>query len=191
MRNFLIVIWVLVVSLSGCMNAAVTGAQAVYDRHNLKKSINDHYVSLRANQAIYVKSTRFNDTHVSVSCFNGVVLLTGQVPDPLQREAIEHIVRQIADNYAGDFYNRITVSSPSSALTRLSDSWITAKITAQLIASEEVDPSQVKVVTENGTVYLMGTVERSQGRAAIDIARSTEGVQEVVKMFSWIHISKS
>ena len=176
------------------MNAAVTGAQTVYNRHSLKRTLNDHAVSLRAGQAIYLKSNRFEDTHVSVACYNGVILLTGQAPQAAQRNEIEHIVRQIAsESYSGplSLHNRIEISTPSSSLTRLSDSWITAKITAQLVASEDVDPGIIKVITENGTVYLMGVVPPEQGKAAIDIARNTEGVQQVIKLFSWIHISQS
>jgi len=177
--------------LTGCMNAAVTGAQAVYNRHSLKTTLNDHYTNLRATQAIYLKSNQFDDTHVSVVCFNGVILLTGQVPSAAERFAIERAVRNVAQDNPVELHNQIAISSPSSALTRMSDSWITTKITAQLIASDDVDPSQIKVVTENGTVFLMGIVPHDQGDAAIEIARSTEGVQEVVKMFSWVHISKS
>lgn len=180
--------------LGGCMDAAVTGAQTVYNRHSLKKTLNDHEISLRAGQAIYVASKAFQDTHVSVSCFNGTILLTGQVTTASQRTRIEMIVQRIAaENYPAPttLYNRIEVAPPASSLTRLSDSWITTKIITQLVASEEVDPSQIKVITENGTVYLMGTVPPDQGKAAIDIARTTDGVQEVVKVFKWVRISRT
>lgn len=176
--------------LSGCMNAAVTGAQAVYGRHSLKKTVNDHYTSLRAGQAIYLDTNRFRDTHVTVTTFNGVILLTGQAPSAFQRQAIERIVRKTAGTRITEFHNQITLASPSSPLTRMSDSWITARVVGGMVASEEVDPSHIKVLTENGTVYMMGTVLPPEGQAAITIARRTPGVQQVVRLFSWIHVSK-
>jgi len=59
-----------------------------------------------------------------------------------------------------------------------------------LIATNEIDPSQIKVITENGIVYLVGIVPPEQAEIAIDLARTTDGVQSVVKVFSYVHISK-
>lgn len=176
--------------LSGCMNVATTGAQAVYNHRSIQNTLDDHYISMRSERAIYLDTNEFADTHVSVTAFNGTVLLTGETPTADQRQQIEDIVRKIADN-PPEFYNRITIASPTSAITRTSDSWITAKIKAQFVAANEVDPSQIKVVTENGTVFLIGIVTHQMGDVAIDIARKTDGVQKVITVFQWIHISKT
>ncbi len=90
-----------------------------------------------------------------------------------------------------DTYEHLSISAPSSALTRASDSWITTKIKAKLIAMNEIDPGAIKVVTENGTVYLMGIVTPDQADIAFDLAESTEGVQEVIKHFYYMYITKA
>src|SRR5688572_2964653 len=154
----------LAIFLQGCMNAAVTSAQVVYDRHNLQKSLNDHYITMVAYKKIYNQTNRFKDTNVAFATFNGVLIMTGQVPTQQQRIEIEKIVRQIPDT--DRVYNLTTLSQASSTLTEVSDSWITAKIKAKLIAMNDVDPSQIKVVTENGTVYLMGIVPPDQADTA-------------------------
>ncbi|MDX1901463.1 MAG: BON domain-containing protein [Gammaproteobacteria bacterium] len=176
--------------LNGCMSVATTSAQAVYNRRNLQNTLDDNYISMRSERAIYLDTKAFEDTHVAVSAFNGTVLLTGQTPTTEQRQQIEAIVRKIADN-PPEFYNQITISSPTSAITRTSDAWITTKIKTQFIAANEIDPSQIKVVTENGTVFLIGVVTHQMGDVAIDIARKTDGVQKVITVFQWIHISKT
>ncbi|HSW94195.1 MAG TPA: BON domain-containing protein [Gammaproteobacteria bacterium] len=175
--------------LQGCMNAAFTGAQAVYGRHGIQSTLSDQTISMKAERAIYLDTSRFENTNVSVSCFNGVVLISGQVENNNQRQEIEAIVKKIPG--VKEIHNATTLSSPSSALTRVSDTWITTKVKAKLIAMNDIDPSQIKVITENGMVYLMGIVPPEQAGIAVDLARTTEGVQGVVKVFSYIHISKA
>lgn len=189
-RLSVLIVVVLVSSmLSSCMNAAMTGAQVVYDRHNLQKTLNDHYITMRAYRSIYADTKQFKDTNVSVSTFNNVVLLAGQVPKPNMRNQIETIVKKIPDIH--EIHNLITVSNPVSTLTQISDTWITTKIKAQLIAANEIDPSKIKVITENGTVYLIGIIPPEQAQQAVQIARTTSGVQNVIKVFSYLHISKT
>lgn len=177
--------------LSSCMSATsatMTGAEAVYNRNALKKTLNDHYITMKATRAIYIDTDKYKDTHVSVSTFNNVVLLAGEVNTPNQKTAIENIVKKIKG--IDELHNLITTSHSSSALTRVSDSWITAKIRAKLIAMNDIDPSKIKVVTENGTVFLMGIIPHAEADIIIDIARTTDGVQSVVKIFSYLQVTK-
>lgn len=176
--------------IEGCAaNAAITGAQAVYNRHSIKNNLNDHYIALKAERDIYLDSNRFKNTNVTVASFNGVVLIAGQVPHPEQRKEVAQIVKKIPG--INELHNLLSVSTPTSALTRVSDTWITAKIKSKLIATNEIDPDTIKVVTENGTVYLMGIIPHEQADIAIDLARTTDGVQSVVKIFSYLYISKT
>lgn len=178
--------------LSSCAytTAVSSGASAVYDRHNIQKGVNDQLTSIRTYGAIYVDHKEdYKDTHVSVATFNNVVLLVGQVANPNQKEEIVKLAKEHSDT--NEIYNFITVEKPTSPLIRMSDSWITSKIKTQLIAINEVDPTQVKVVTENGTVYLMGILPSNQANIAVDVARTTAGVQKVVKIFSYLHVTKT
>lgn len=166
---------------------AVSGAQAIYDRDNIQKKLDDHYTSLQAYRAIS-QTKEFEDSHVSVAAFNDSVVITGQVPDADQKNEITRIVKNVANDR--QVYNFTEVASPCSALTRASDTWITSKIKAKLIATNGIDPSKIKVITENGTVFLMGIVPREDANTAVDIAQTTSGVQSVVKIFSYLEISK-
>jgi osmotically-inducible protein OsmY len=174
--------------LQGCLNVATSGAQAVYNRHSIEKNINDQYTTMQAYKALYMKTDKFKNANISIATYNGEILLAGQTPEAWQKDKAEKIVRQATD--ARDIYNLIAIQSPSSTLTRISDAWITSKVKAKLIASEDVDASQIKVVTENGTVYLMGILPPEQASAAVDLASNTEGVLSVVKLFSYMKITK-
>ncbi len=175
-------------SLQGCLNMATTGAQAVYNRHSIQKNVTDQYITMQAYQALYFKTDQFKNANVAISTYNNEVLLAGQVPFSWQKTEAERIVKQIAD--VNTVYNLISIESPSSTLTRVSDAWITTKIKTKLLASDDIDVTQIKVVTENGTVYLMGILRPEEADAAVDVARYTEGVQSVVKIFSYMNISK-
>lgn len=174
--------------LNGCMDVATTGAQAIYNHQSLKKNFDDQYENFKAYQALYVKTDEFKNANISVSTYNGKLLLAGQVPESWQRRKALKIIKEVSD--VKEVYNLITVSSPSSALTRISDSWITTKIKAKLLASTELDATKIKVVTENGTVYLMGIIPVDEAKLATDLASNTDGVQRVVRVFSYLKITK-
>ncbi len=174
--------------LSSCTNVAMSGASAVYNRNSLQSSFTDPYTGMQVDHALFWGSNRFKESNISIDTFNGEVLLTGQIPTAsLQKEATE-----LASKVRGvdHVYNMTKRTNPISALTHASDTWITAKIKSQLIANNDIDPTKIKVVTEDGTVFLMGLVLPEQATIAIDIARSTDGVENVVTLFSYIRISK-
>ena len=56
----------------------------------------------------------------------------------------------------------------------------------RFVKSPAFKADQIKVVTENGVVYLMGLVTRAEADAASDIASTTAGVQKVVRVFEYI-----
>ena len=175
--------------VSGCATAAISGAQAVYTRQSIKESMNDHYATLAAYRKIYLDTDKFKNTNVSVVTFNNTVLLAGQVENDTQKNEIEELVRKSSG--LEKIHNLITIAAPTTSLVRMSDTWITAKIKAKLVANNDLDPSKIKVFTENGTVYLMGIVPPDQANIAIDIARTTAGVEDVVKVFEYIRITQA
>jgi osmotically-inducible protein OsmY len=187
MRIPLIIMFFLL--LQGCVNVATTGAQAVYNRHSIEKNLSDQVTTMRVHEALTYKTHAFRNANISIATLNGEVLLAGQAPESWQRDKAGEIANQIPN--VKKVYNLITVASPSSAMTRVSDTWLTTKVKTKLIASNDVDATQIKVVTENGTVYLMGILKPEDAQAAVDIARETDGVQSVVKIFSYISISKT
>jgi len=177
-------------TLSSCMygSAAVTGAQVVYDRHNLSRKIDNNYTTLKAYRAIYLYREDFQNTHVSISIDDDAVLLTGQTPYLHQKTEIENMIKVLVNNR--EIYNYVEIASPVSFLTKTSDAWITTKIKTEFIASNQIDPTKIKVITENGTVFLRGIVPKEQAEIAIEVAKSTSGVQKIVPLFSYLVIER-
>lgn len=124
------------------------------------------------------------ESHLGVTSFNGVVLLTGQVRAPELRQRAEEVVRELRN--VRRVYNEIEVAGPTSLLTRSGDTWVTSKVKTKLLASDAAPGRDIKVVTENGVVYLLGLVSRDDADAAAEIARNTGGVRKVVRMFEYV-----
>ena len=185
--------WILLIAMSlllqACVNAAVTGAGAVYDRHNLSKKFNDNYITMKAYRTIYLDTDEFKDTDVKIETFNNSILLTGQASTKELKDRLVSKINEIPN--VEKVYNFINTSPDQSALTKASDAWITSKITANLITSNDIDPSLIKVTTSRGTVFLMGIVPPEAAEIAVDIATNTNGVQNVVKIFKYIRISST
>ena len=123
-------------------------------------------------------------THVNVTVFNGVVLLTGEVP---LEDQIARII-DIAKSYGNSrqVINRIELAGKSNFNSRANDALLTAQVRATLLDSEYLDGHKIKVVTERANVYLMGIVNRKEADLAVDIARSISGVVRVVKVFEYL-----
>ncbi len=175
--------------LSGCVSVATSGASALYNNQSIQKSTHDQYITMRAYQALDIDSDQFKNANINVATFNKVVLLSGQVPESWQKTEAEKIIRKKVG--ADQVYNLITVAPPATQWTRLQDAWITTKIKTKLLIARDLDATQVKVVTENGTVFLMGILKPTEADVAVNAASSTLGVEAVVKIFSYIKISKT
>lgn len=180
------VIFILLISiLSGCVAAVVAGAAGlvVYDKRSVLKIESDARIFYQINKAI-VSDPRFRDSHVVVSSFNEVVLITGQVSDLS--------LKFIAESIAGKapkvqrVYNEITVETVTPISQRSKDSWITSQVRAQMLAKKGLESGSIRVVTENGVVYMMGIVSKEQAALAVDVARKINGVKKVVKIFRYI-----
>jgi osmotically-inducible protein OsmY len=173
-------------SLQGCVAVvaagAVGGAVATADRRTLGAQTEDKAIALKAE-------TRMGEIvgdagHVNVNSYNRKVLLTGEVKDEAMKRAVENEVRGIS-NVEG-VMNELEIAGPSSYTSRSSDTVITGKVKLSLADKKTVSATSFKVVTERGTVYLMGLVTQREGNIAADVAQGVSGVMRVVKMFEYI-----
>jgi osmotically-inducible protein OsmY len=176
----------LLASLQGCVAVvaagAVSGAVATADRRTLGAQTEDKAIAVKAE-------TRMGNIvgdagHVNINSYNRKVLLTGEVKDEAMKRAVENEVRSIS-NVEG-VMNELEIAGPSSYTSRSSDTLITSKVKLSLADKKTVSATSFKVVTERGTVYLMGLVTQREGNIAADVAQGVSGVMRVVKMFEYI-----
>jgi osmotically-inducible protein OsmY len=173
--------------LQGCLPLVAGGAGAtalaLNDRRTVGAQTEDKEIDLRGESRV---NDRFGDrVHINVTSFNRNVLLTGEASDAAAKAQIEIIVREMP-NVRG-VVNEIQVAGVSSYTSRGNDSYLTSKVKARFVDNGgDFSVNQVKVVTEGSVVYLLGLVTRKEAEAAVEIARTTGGVQKVVRVFEYV-----
>lgn len=187
MKKLIIIISALL-SLQGCVfvagaAAGAAGVAVVYDHRKLANILKDQEITKRISDKIMGVPALHENNHIEVTCFNQVVLLTGETTTPAERQLADDFAHSVPD--VTKVYNEISIKGPTSSLTRASDSWITTKIKTQMLATKDLKSGTIKVLTENGTVYLLGIVTQDQAEMSVDIARQVAGVQKVVKIFRY------
>jgi len=173
-------------ALSACvpviMGGAVMGTLVATDRRTSGAQLEDESIELRAVNRI--QSSLGERVHVNVTSYNRRVLLTGEVPTAQDKQQAEQIVSRV-DN-AQSVVNELAILGNSSLSQRSSDALITGKVKAGMVDAKDLFANAFKVVTERSVTYLMGRVTQREADRATDIARSTSGVQKVVRVFEII-----
>jgi len=127
---------------------------------------------------------RFGErVNASVVSFNRLVLLVGAVPNAETRAEVQKVVAA-AEGVRG-VTNEIEIAGVPSQNARASDAEIAAKVNARFRAAGKFNPVHVRVVIQTGVVYLMGIVIEKEAEDAIELARTTDGVRKVVKIFEY------
>lgn len=183
----LFIIECLFLVLSGCGPAFVAGTTggflAVHDRRTLGTLIDDTTLELKALQAISKDKILHRKSHITAISYNNVILLVGQTPTQAYKVKAENLVKRLSR--VRYIYNEITISKPTGSKQRTLDTWITTQVKARM-ATHQLDPTRVKITTENNVVYLMGLVNRWEAANATRIAQEVRGVKKVMKIFEYI-----
>ena len=169
--------------LQGCVPAVIAGGAAAgvmsaYDRRSTGVQADDETTEWKAAQRVPEKFQALS--HLNFTSYNHRVLITGEVPNEEAKEIIGEQTRQLEG--VKEVFNEVNIASPSSFGNRSNDSYITSKLKARLVDSNQLSANHIKVVTENGVAYLMGIVNDREAKVAVAIARTTDGVRRVVNI---------
>lgn len=174
--------------LNGCTTAvvggAVVGTSVALDKRTTGNYVEDQNIKTKFAYLYYQDEQLSDQTHVNVTSYNRQLLITGEAPTEQQKIKLSNIANQIKN--VRRHFNEVIIGEPSSMGTRTNDTYLTSKIKTSVFTNmSELDGAQVKVVTENGSVFLMGLVTRKQGDQITEIARKTNGVKRVIKLFEY------
>ncbi|WP_028696605.1 BON domain-containing protein [Pseudomonas cremoricolorata] len=179
----------LCLGLSGCSSIVSSSRNSPIDddrgTRTIGSKIDDSLIETKASVNISKASPDLDKgSHIVVSSYNGVVLLAGQTPRAELKSLAEQTASQV--QRVKRVHNELQVMQPSSILARNNDAWLTTKIKTQMLADVNVPSSRIKVITENGIVYLLGLVTNGEAAAATNVVQSVSGVQKIVKLFEYI-----
>lgn len=180
------------IALSFCLEAcipaalvvgATAGGAIIYDQRNVSTMLDDKDIAYRAQTKLNQDAELQKSTHLSLATFNHNVLLVGQAPTSTLKSRAEDIVRSVPK--VNRVFNEITLENPSSMIASTNDTWLTTKVKSVLLAEKGLNSTQIKIVTENGVVYMMGLLTRDQADLATNCVQKVDGVQKIVKLFEY------
>jgi osmotically-inducible protein OsmY len=173
-------------ALSACapliIGGAAVGAMSMFDRRTSGAQVEDEGIELRG--ASRLREAMGDKSHFNITSYNRQVLLTGEVPNEQAKQTAEQVVAKV-DNVKG-VVNELAVMLNTSLAQRSNDTFITGKVKATLVDDKNLYVGAFKVVTERGTVYLMGRVTQREADEATRLTRNISGVQKVVRIFEII-----
>ena len=173
--------------LQGCVPLLVgagvgTGVMVAEDRRTGATTLEDQTIEIKASNRI---KEQFGDQiRISVTSYNRFLLLVGQVPSEQIKGEVEALVLEVPN--VRNVQNELAISGSSSLMSRSNDGLLTSRVKARLVQNDKVSANHIKVLTESGTVYLMGLVTRAEAEAAAAVSATTGGVQRVVKVFEYL-----
>jgi len=186
--TIVIILFVSIPLLTGCVSAVVAGAAVSADMASDRRSsgtyIDDQSIEIQISDNIRSDETLRNSASISVVSYNRVVLLVGQAPSRELKDRASTIARKL--NQVKSVHNEIRISTPSSMLSTTNDTWLTTKAKSLMLAEKDFSSNHIKVYSENGEIFLMGLVTKAEADKAIAIVRNIDGVERVVQLFEYI-----
>ena len=181
-RTFLPVIFISLLSLQGCaavaVGAAAVGISSATDPRTIGTQVDDQTIELKANAKLG-NDEQLEDARVVAISYDTNVLLVGQVPSEALKRRAEETIKDT--NGINKIFNQLRIGSKASAAVRAGDSWITSKIKLKFANNKSIDATNIKVVTENAEVFLLGHVSLIEADTAVEVARNVDGVERVIK----------
>lgn len=174
--------------LQGCVAAVIGGgavaAKVATDPRTTGTQIDDETLEFKVENAVEKDAQIKAEGRVNAVSYNGRVLLIGQVPNSDVKDTATALAKGVKG--VNEVYNELTVSPKISFAQISKDSWLTTQVKSKMFVDGRVKATDVKVISENGEVFLLGNVTQSQANAATDIASKISGVKKVIKVFKYL-----
>lgn len=174
-------------TLTGCvgvmLGGAAGGASVVNDPRTTGSQVEDQSIEIKAGNLIRGDAELNQQSHINVTSYNQVVLVTGETPTEDMRNRLIEMVKGIEK--VRTVHNEVTIGAPSPVTSRSKDSWLTTNVKGRIVGAKELSAIKIKVVTEAANVYLLGMVTQAEGNLAAQLASQIPGVLRVVKLFEY------
>jgi len=193
MKKFVLLFLILnCLLITGCSTVAtppeeMSEQSLLKDRRTRELIVIDKEIETEAYSELNSDDDLLNQCHITITAYNGAVLVTGEAPSEELRKKIISIV-QVVPNIKL-LHDNLIIAPPSDSSSRVNDQFITEAVKKglnQIRSIPDFDPAMVKVITENGTVYLMGLVHRNEGTVVINVTKLQPGIKQIVTVFEYI-----
>ena len=175
------------ITLQGCAGIVIAGGATAgamaNDRRTSGAYVDDETIEWKIIDVLYQDEQIDAQTHLNATSYNGIVLLTGEIPNQEMRVKVNEKIRGVQG--VRQLHDETSIAAPSSMMSRSGDTWITSKVKTAMVTDDTDMGARTKVVTDKGVVYLMGIVSPQEADKLTELARRVGGVQKVVKVFEY------
>ncbi len=176
--------------LSACLPTAfvacaTAGGMVTGDRRSISTMMVDKKINCQALIQLNSEPRLKKTSHITTTTFNRVILLVGETRTEALRHRAYELVKAVPD--IRRINNAVIIADPLDSKERTMDTWTTTKVKSIMLAEKGLNSTQIKVVTEDSVVYLLGLVTHPQAELATDVARQVSGVRKVVTLFEYIN----
>lgn len=186
--RILLLLAMLLPVIQGCATAVVAGASAgaviTNDKRSFGSIIDDENIEIKMRRFVDQQKVLRETAHLSFTSVNGVLLISGEIGNEQDRNLILNQARQTSG--VKRTVNQMEIAPVASVSSRTHDAWITSVVKTRLASDKRVDSTRIKVVTESGSVFLMGLVSQQEGADAAEAARVVNGAKRIVKLFEYL-----
>jgi osmotically-inducible protein OsmY len=169
-------------ALEGCVVAVVGGAAGggyvLGQERGAGATLTDAAIKTEIN-ARWLDTNRAIASYVDLNVFDGRVLLTGEVPDPLLRD--QAVAEAWKTDGVKEVINEIQLGDSADVGSTATDNWIQTRLRTELTFDGNVNSLNYTIETVNGVVYILGSA-RSQDELdrVLNHARNLADVRRVV-----------
>ena len=175
------------ITSQGCAGIVIAGGATAgamaNDRRTSGAYVDDETIEWKIIDVLYKDEQIEKQTHLNATSYNGIVLLTGEIPNDEMRVKINEKINGVEG--VRQLHDETSIAAPSSMMSRSGDTWITSKVKTAMLTNDTDMGVRTKVVTDKGVVYLMGIVSPQEADKLTEVARRVAGVQKVVKVFEY------
>ena len=168
-----------VLCLSGCVTSNT-------DNRTMGTIVDDNMLEVMVAKEIRRSDDAYKGAHLVVAAYDGLILIVGQVPSDALKKQATTVAEGMYKVEPGNVHNHLTIGGPTTLLARTNDGYLTTRAKTSLVLDEGLRGLRIKVLTENGVVFLLGSVTRAQADRAVEVISKTYGVQKIVKVFAYI-----
>jgi osmotically-inducible protein OsmY len=189
LKKLLLLATVLLITSCTAILVETTGEQGISEdpaERTAGARVEDQSIETKVIVNMKSQEPEFRKANFNVISHNGVVLLVGQVASNEMKNKASEIASQ-ASTKIRRIHNELEVAGKTSLIARSNDTWIATKVRTLMLTNSGVPSGQVRVIAENGAIYLMGLIDQGNGDNAARLARNVSGVTRVVKVFEYIN----
>lgn len=155
-----------------------------YGERSAGAEVEDRDIETKIAHNLPRTDARLGDARIMVDAYNGVVLLTGQVPSQELKDLATNVAQSVRN--VREVHNELSVSANLPASQRIADTWLNTRIRTHLATNETISHTRIRVITENDSVYLMGIVTRGEADRIVQTVAQLGGMQRIVKVFDYL-----